>query len=148
MVDLTFGLGGHSIHLLRRHPGLKVVGLELDKRVLDHFEQHVRPTLDPLVAERISLYNLNYLQLDSLLSQRGQQASWVLGDFGVNSLHFDQKQWGFSYTGNAPLDMRFDPSLGSPAAHLLNTLDTLTLQEILTTYGELRQSQQLADRII
>jgi 16S rRNA C1402 N4-methylase RsmH len=34
----------------------------------------------------------------------------MIGDFGVNSLHFDQKEWGFSYTGDAQLDMRFDPS--------------------------------------
>ena len=43
MLDLTFGLGGHSLRMLKEDDDLEVVGIELDKRILDYFHKEYMP---------------------------------------------------------------------------------------------------------
>ena len=47
---------------------------------------------------------MSYSQFDEVI----REMDGVIGDFGANSLHFDRKEWGFSYEGEAELDMRYN----------------------------------------
>ena len=91
---MTFGMGGHSLQILKTYPNIKVVGLEIDKRVLDQFMVKHKSEYE-LYRDRLSIYNISYKEFGKVVDN----FDGVLGDFGANSLHFDQKDWGFSYDG-------------------------------------------------
>ena len=56
------------------------------------------------VKDRLSIYNMSYMEFNKVVDT----IDGVIGDFGANSLHFDRKDWGFSYDGDSELDMRYN----------------------------------------
>ncbi|MEG0804352.1 MAG: 16S rRNA (cytosine(1402)-N(4))-methyltransferase RsmH, partial [Pygmaiobacter sp.] len=66
---------------------------------------------------------------------------------GVSSHQLDARERGFSYLGDAPLDMRMSQS-GPTAADLVNTLSREELSRILKEYGEETYAWQIAGKII
>jgi 16S rRNA (cytosine1402-N4)-methyltransferase len=69
-------------------------------------------------------------------------------DLGLSSMQLDTPERGFSFQSDAPLDMRFDPTQGTTAADLVNSLPEKDLADILYQYGEERRSYQLARAIV
>lgn len=69
-------------------------------------------------------------------------------DLGVSSMQLDERQRGFAYSYDAPLDMRMDQSSGITAAELLATAPTEELTRILRTYGEERFAAKIARTIV
>jgi 16S rRNA (cytosine1402-N4)-methyltransferase len=72
----------------------------------------------------------------------------ILFDLGVSSLQLDDDARGFAYARNAPLDMRMDPTVGQPAAHVLNTYSAADLARVLRDYGEERFAKKIAAAIV
>ena len=81
--------------------------------------------------------------LKSTLKVRG-----ILADFGISSYQLDQAERGFSFTQDAPLDMRMDRSSGETAADLVNDLDERELADLIFEYGEERGSRKIARAIV
>ncbi|MGH9828877.1 MAG: 16S rRNA (cytosine(1402)-N(4))-methyltransferase, partial [Blastocatellia bacterium] len=72
----------------------------------------------------------------------------ILADFGISSYQLDQAERGFSFTQDAPLDMRMDRSSGETAADLVNDLNERELADLIFEYGEERGSRKIARAIV
>jgi 16S rRNA (cytosine1402-N4)-methyltransferase len=72
----------------------------------------------------------------------------VLFDLGVSSMQLDDRDRGFAYAQDAPLDMRMDQSQGITAAEVLNTYSGKDLARVLRDYGEERFAGRVADAIV
>ena len=120
LVDATLGMGGHAEAFLQRFPGLVLVGLDRDLDALAIAEERLKPFRD-----RVHFVHTIYDGIQDALTGLGiAEVTGVLFDLGVSSLQLDRVERGFSYSKDAPLDMRMD-----------NTSD-LTAELILATYSE------------
>jgi len=144
VVDATVGGGGHSQAILRAHPHLRVVGLDRDADAL----AAARDTLDPF-GRRVSLHHLRFDALAVALdAEEIPEVSAVLFDLGVSSAQFDRVERGFSYRGDAPLDMRMDRRDPRSAADLVNEASVSELAELFAANGESRFAGRIAKAII
>ena len=71
----------------------------------------------------------------------------VLLDLGVSSLQLDERERGFAYSYDAPLDMRMDPTRGRTAAEIVNTYPVSALARVLKEFGDERFALRVAQRI-
>jgi len=76
-----------------------------------------------------------------------EQVDGILADLGVSSHHFDAKHRGFSFRGDAPLDMRMNTRGKRTAADIVNNYDKDTLARIFSDYGELDTTWKIANCI-
>jgi 16S rRNA (cytosine1402-N4)-methyltransferase len=144
MVDCTLGLGGHAEALLRACPTVRLVGLDRDPEALAAARRRLEP-----YADRITLVEAVYDQLSDVLRRLGhRKVQGVLLDLGLSSLQIDDRQRGFAYAVDAPLDMRMDGQQELTAAHVLNTYSAADLASILRRYGEERFAERIARRIV
>jgi len=141
--DATLGLGGHSAALLAAHPELTVVGLDRDPEALDIARRRLAAYVD-----RLHPVHAVYDRLPAVLDDLGfDGCDGVLFDLGVSSLQLDADERGFSYSRDADLDMRMDPTTGPTAADVLNTYPVTDLRRILREYGEERFAGPIAAAI-
>ena len=77
-----------------------------------------------------------------------QQIDGLLADLGVSFHHFDCPERGFSFRFSAPLDMRMNQTGGKTAADILNSYSEEDLARVLYIYGEMKNSRQLAKKIV
>lgn len=144
VLDATLGLGGHTEALLNSFPKLRVIGLDRDPVALE------------LATERLAGFGSRftpvlavYDEIDEVLAELGIAAlDGVLFDLGVSSMQLDQRERGFAYAQDAPLDMRMDQSRGKTAADLLAESDVDELTQIFRKFGEERFSHPIAKKII
>ncbi|MGI5129356.1 16S rRNA (cytosine(1402)-N(4))-methyltransferase RsmH [Pseudonocardia sp. CA-107938] len=140
LVDATLGLGGHAAALLARHPGLTLVGLDRDPDALEIARRRLAAH-----AERVHLVHTVYDGIGEALAGLGiPRVHGVLFDLGVSSLQLDAEARGFSYSRDADLDMRMDPTTGPTAADVLNTYPVPALARLLREYGEERFASRIA----
>jgi 16S rRNA (cytosine1402-N4)-methyltransferase len=85
--------------------------------------------------------------LEALLDE-GERMTHIYMDLGVSSMQVDTPERGFSYSYDAPLDMRMDPALRVTAADILNTWSEASLSELFARYGEERYSRRIARAVV
>lgn len=113
-IDGTCGGGGHSLEVAKRLTGGRLLGIDRD------------PNAVAAASERLSGYNAkvvhgNYSDIKAIAEAEGiSVADGILLDLGVSSHQLDTLERGFSYHGDAPLDMRMSQE-GRTAADLVNT---------------------------
>ena len=91
----------------------------------------------------------NFRYLRNFMDYYGvQQIDGLLADLGVSFHHFDCPERGFSFRFSAPLDMRMNQTGGKTAADILNTYSEEDLARVLYIYGEMKNSRQLAKKIV
>jgi 16S rRNA (cytosine1402-N4)-methyltransferase len=143
LVDATLGLGGHAAALLAAHPQLTLVGLDRDQDALAIAGRRLAA-----YADRIHLVHAVYDRIADVLGELGlSRVDGVLFDLGVSSLQLDADERGFSYSRDADLDMRMDPSTGPTAADVLNTYPVPQLARVLREYGEERFANRIASAV-
>ncbi len=141
-VDGTFGRGGHS-RLILQHLGATGCLIALDKDPAAVAAGQV--ISDP----RFSMVHSGYAHLTEVLRERViEKVDGVLLDLGMSSPQLDDKQRGFSFRFDAPLDMRMDTSSGQTAAEWLATVDESLLKEVIYDYGEERFAAQIARALV
>ena len=136
-VDLTFGGGGHSRRILEElGPEGRLYGFDQD-----------RDTLENAPADgRFHYVESNFRFLRGALRLRGvTEADGILADLGVSSHHFDAVERGFSFRGEAPLDMRMNQRGGLTAAKVVNSYPAQTLTQLLGDWGELDTPWKVAN---
>ncbi len=144
VVDATLGLGGHSEALLESNPNLVLIGIDRDldaivkaKNRLAKFEN--RAKLNHAIFDEIT---------DVVNSFGFEKVDGILFDLGVSSMQLDQSDRGFSYSQDAPLDMRMDRSTGITASEIINTYAPGELVRILRTYGEEKFATRIVENIV
>jgi 16S rRNA (cytosine1402-N4)-methyltransferase len=143
LIDATLGLGGHAAALLAAHPQLTLVGLDRDPEALAMARRRLAAHTD-----RIHLVHAVYDQIADVLGELGlPRVDGVLFDLGVSSLQLDADERGFSYSRDADLDMRMDPTTGPTAADVLNSYPVPELARVLREYGEERFAGRIASAV-
>lgn len=143
-VDVTFGAGGHARLVAERiGPDGLLIAIDRDPEAQQRFEQFAReaPCRTRFVREPFAQ------ALEQLVAD-GLKADVVYADLGFSSMQIDTPQRGFSYTTEAPLDMRMDPEHGESAADLVATWDERRLVRVFREYGEERFASQIARAIV
>ena len=138
-VDLTMGGGGHTREILK-HLGPKGHLYSLDQ---DPDAEANAPK-----DERHTFVASNFRFVRGALRLRGvERVDGILADLGVSSHHFDAKHRGFSFRGEALLDMRMNTRAGRTAADIVNTYSNEALSKIFAEYGELDTTWKIANCI-
>ncbi len=141
-VDCTFGRGGHSRLILERLGSTgRLLALDRDPEAV----QAARAINDP----RFTMLHGAFSGVGEKLRGAGVTAvDGLLLDLGVSSPQIDDVRRGFSFRGDAPLDMRMDPGQGVSAAQWLATAEEADIREVIRDYGEERFAKQIAAAIV
>lgn len=143
-VDCTLGLGGHSLAFLETFPHLTLVGIDRDPSALALAGERLAK-----YADRIHLVHAVYDQIEEVLKELGiAEVHGILLDLGVSSMQLDERERGFAYSYEAPLDMRMDSSCGVTAAEVVNSYSEKDLARIFKEYGEERYAKAVAREIV
>jgi 16S rRNA (cytosine1402-N4)-methyltransferase len=144
VIDCTFGQGGHAVAVAAElGPKGELVALDRDPAAEEYY---LDLTADVRCRCRFILGN--YADGLAELLSGGFQATHVYMDLGVSSLQIDTPERGFSYSVDAPLDMRMDPALSVTAADIVNTWPEAELSRLFNRYGEERYSRKIAKAIV
>jgi len=133
LVDCTIGFAGHSVELLERvSPDGMLIATDTDA---DNIEP-ARAKLEA-VGGLYALHHTNFAALASVLAQEGvAHVDGLLADLGMSSMQVDDRERGFSFMRDGPLDMRMDRTRGRTAADLLNSLPVEELAACFCDFGD------------
>ena len=116
VVDGTIGMGGHAERLLETAPpATRLFGIDRDPEALARAGRRLAA-----FGARVTLRQGSFRSLRAHAEAAGvSEADTVLLDLGLSSYQLGESGRGFSFSGEEPLDMRFDPTRGATAAELL-----------------------------
>ena len=143
VIDATFGAGGHaSLLAADLQSSGKLIAIDRDPGARVYFDR----------LKKRSGVQMRFLRGDfslvlEQLAGNGVEADAILLDLGVSSMQIDRPERGFSYTADAPLDMRMDPGADVSAAGIVNEAAERDLATIFKRYGEERYARQIAKAI-
>lgn len=137
-VDATFGNGGYTEAILNA-ANCKVIALDRDPNVLPRVKE-----LQAIYGNRLEFRAGCFGNFAKLISE---QINGAVFDIGVSSMQLDQGERGFSFSKDAPLDMRMSQS-GQTAADIVNNLPETELADLIYQFGEERKSRQIAAKIV
>jgi 16S rRNA (cytosine1402-N4)-methyltransferase len=144
IVDCTLGLGGHTEALLEKFPTLTVIGIDRDQIALERASARLSR-----FGTRFKSAHAVFDQISEVVKENGfDKVNGILFDLGVSSIQLDEADRGFSYSQDAPLDMRMDRSRGITAAEIVNTYAPGTLVKILRTFGEEKFATRIVENIV
>jgi 16S rRNA (cytosine1402-N4)-methyltransferase len=144
VVDATLGLGGHAEALLQKFPHLTVIGIDRDLDAIAKATQRLAP-----YADRLKTAHSTFDRIADVVSTFGySHIDGALFDLGVSSMQLDQPERGFSYSQDAPLDMRMDRTQSLTAGEIINTYEPGQLVRILRTYGEEKFATRIVESIV
>ncbi len=147
-VDCTLGGGGHSARLLAA-ARCTVIGLDRDPAALNAATENIRERVDAEAFERFEPVHARFSEIADVVAARGAgRIDGVLADLGVSSHQIDTAERGFSFRFSGPIDMRMDPTSGTPASELVNTLDADELSRLIKRWGEDRFARRIARAIV
>ena len=143
-VDCTFGAGGHARLVAERiGPGGTLVCVDRDPAAAERFQE-----LAAEVACETRFLRMGYAEALTLLGRERFAADLVLFDLGVSSMQVDARERGFSYSYDAPLDMRMDPDSELDARAIVNGWDERRLAQLFRRYGEDPNARIIAREIV
>ncbi len=145
-LDATLGGGGHTERILEAaNPDGRLLGLDADPQAIARVEAR----LGPRFGDRLVLRQANFRELGQVAPAAGfGLVDGCLFDLGLSSFQLADRDRGFGFRAGGPLDMRFDPSRGVPAAELLATLDANELIALFRAYGEEPKAPRIARAIV
>jgi len=143
-VDGTVGSGGHARAILERSsPSGKLIGLDWDEEAILRAKENL---ID--FGRRVDLREENFKNLRSVLDSLSIKAvDGILLDLGVSTEQLEDRQRGFSFRWDGPLDMRMSRETKTTAQELLQSLSVAGMREILQQYGEERWAHRIAKAI-
>lgn len=132
-LDGTIGGGGHAYHILQKTaPDGILIGIDADDDALTTSERILG-----LFANRKILVKGNFADIGKILDGLNiKKVDGILFDLGVSSHQLETAERGFSFSLDAPLDMRMDRRQKLSAYDLINTLSDKKLERIIKKYGE------------
>ena len=142
IVDGTLGGGGHTEGILKE--GCKVIGIDKDSDAIERCRERLR-----YYSDRITLVRDDFKNITEILSALDvEKIDGAILDLGVSSYQLDERERGFSYSADAPLDMRMDKDAELSARTVVNEYEEERLKRILYEYGEEKFSARIAHSIV
>lgn len=140
-VDVTFGGGGHSLAILEKIKGGRLIAFDQD--------EDARHEAEKIHARSFTFCKANFSHLNKYLKLNGvTKVNGILADLGISSYQIDSPERGFSTRFSGPLDMRMDKKNPLNAANVLNEYPEKELHRILGMYGEVRNARTLARMLV
>lgn len=142
-VDGTMGGAGHSTEIVKRigKKGL-LIGIDRDEEAICVAKERLKD------FSNVKYVHDNHDNIENILEELGIDAvDGILLDLGVSSYQLDERNRGFSYMGEAELDMRMDRNQKLNAKLVVNTYSEERLADILWEYGEEKFSRRIARNI-
>ncbi len=142
-VDGTLGGAGHSKQILKQlSANGKLIGIDRDEEALKAAKENLKE------FQNVEYVHGNHDDIENILKNLEiDKVDGILLDLGVSSYQLDERNRGFSYLGNAELDMRMDKSQTLTAKEVINTYSEGSLADLIYEYGEERFSKQIARNI-
>lgn len=145
IVDGTLGGAGHSSEILKKlgDTGL-LIGIDQDREALAYAEQRLHS-----ISPCFRLFASNYRHFDACLAELGiEKVDGFFLDLGVSSYQLEERERGFSYQQDGPLDMRMDQTQELTAEIVVNCWPEEELARIIWEYGEERWAKRIAQFIV
>ena len=143
-VDGTAGGGGHSAAIASHLESGRLIAIDQDEAAIEAAGKRLAP-----FGERAVVVRSNFSELERVVHEQGyEQIDGLLLDLGVSSYQLDTAERGFSYSADAPLDMRMDKRKALTAYEVVNTYSEAALKKILYDYGEERFAPSIAASIV
>ena len=142
-VDGTIGGAGHSSKIISSLKSGRLIGIDRDEEALVASKKRLKDYSNVIYVHgrheelKKHINNLGFSKVDGILL-----------DLGVSSYQIDEESRGFSYTKNAPLDMRMDRSSGVSARDIINSYSAIELERVFKEYGEEKYSKKIVEKII
>jgi 16S rRNA (cytosine1402-N4)-methyltransferase len=140
VLDCTFGGGGHSLEILLKNPGAKIIALDQDKSAWEKAKEKFTG-----LEDRITFVNKNFRDMDV----EGVDA--IIFDLGLSSDQLENSGRGFSFIKDEPLLMTMKENLSSEdvtAYDIVNDWSEESIAQIIYGYGEERFSRRIAKAIV
>lgn len=143
-VDGTLGGGGHAYHVLSRLSDKgRYIGIDQDEDAIRASTERLAPFKDKVTIVRDNYVNMPKVLLDLGISH----VDGILLDLGVSSFQLDEKDRGFTYREDVPLDMRMDQRQTFSARDIVNGYSEQELFHIIRDYGEDKFAKNIAKHI-
>ncbi|KFI45609.1 16S rRNA (cytosine1402-N4)-methyltransferase [Bifidobacterium bohemicum] len=146
VVDCTLGLAGHATAFLKAAPNAHLIGIDRDSEALAMASERIQQAG---LSSRFTPAHAAFDGFDEVLERNGiEQIDVAFMDLGLSSLQIDEVDRGFSYSHDAPLDMRMDVSQELDAAMVLSQYGEDDLVRIFREYGQERFARPIARAIV
>ena len=143
-LDGTLGLGGHSYQIASRLTTGRLICIDRDETAIERAGKRLAP-----FGDKVTLVHGNFSDAAQIIDSLGiHGVDGMLFDLGVSSPQLDEIERGFSYMGDAPLDMRMDAGDSLTAYEVVNTWPEERLNRILWDYGEERYARRISRAIL
>lgn len=143
IVDCTLGYGGHSSEILKRIPNGKLYAFDQDSEAIKYSRDRLSK-----ISNNFEIINTNFENIEKELTKRIEKVDGILYDLGVSSPQLDTDERGFSFHGDARLDMRMDTSNPISAYEVVNNYSYQELTNILYKYSEEKYASSIVKGII
>ncbi len=137
-VDGTLGRGGHSRRILEKLTTGRLYCFDLDEEAIERSKELLKG------YDNVTFIHDNFMNMGKYVDQ----ADGILLDLGVSSPQFDEADRGFSYRYDGPLDMRMNKEDKLSAYDVVNSYSKEELKRVLWQYGEERNANRIAEKII
>lgn len=144
-VDCTLGGGGHSELILNRiQPNGKLIAFDIDDEAIAHSKERLKN------YQNLTIVKSSYTNIKQELNKLGVEkiTGGVIIDLGASYHQLTKQERGFSFSKEAPLDMRFDMEASFSAFDVINSYKENDLVRIFSEYGEERFSKRIAKSIV
>jgi len=143
-IDCTFGGGGHARRVAAAlGPKGSLICIDRDPAAKQRFERFAAEA-----TCRTRFLSGDYAAGLRTLHGEGIRPDMAYMDLGMSSMQVDARERGFSYSYEAPLDMRMDTRQEFNAADLVNEWPESRVAQVLRRFGEERYAGGIAREIV
>lgn len=144
-VDCTLGGGGHSELILKRiQPNGRLISFDVDQDAIDAATERLKNYKNLIIVKN------SYTNIKQVFKDLGIEkiTGGILFDLGASYHQLTKQERGFSFSKEAPLDMRFNMDSDFSAYDVVNNYKEEELVKIFSEYGEERFSKRIAKAIV
>ena len=143
-IDATLGYGGHSSEILKKIPKGHLYSFDQDKEAIEYSKNRLSK-----IGNNFTIIHSNFVNMVEELEKLNiNKVDGILFDLGLSSPQIDEKERGFSFMSDSPLDMRMNREDKTTAKDIINNYSYDELLNIFYSYGEEKMSKQIAKKII